>query len=79
MEDKQYFQEAFFACVLQGEEKHLEKIKKHLQKQVNKGVIKLINPTYDKNEIYILTGDQWKEYQKLLKNREEGLIGYPIE
>ena len=79
MEDKQYSQELFFACILQGEEKHLKKIKKHLQKQVNKGVIKLINPVYDKNEIYILTGDQWKEYQKLLKNREEGLIGYPIE
>ena len=78
MEDRQY-QESFFACILQGEEKHLKKIKKHLQKQVSKGVIKLINPTYDKKEIYIVTGDQWKEYQRLLKNREDGLIGYPIE
>ena len=78
MEDNQY-QESFFACILQGEEKHLDQIKKHLQEYVNKGVIKLIYPVYDRKEIYIVTDDHWKEYQKLLKNREEGLIGYPIE
>ena len=78
MEDK-CFQESFFACILQGEEKHLEKVKAHLQEYVDKGVIKLINLEYDEKEIYIVTDDQWKEYQKLLKNREDGLIGYPIE
>ena len=43
---------------------------------MKKELIKLIKPTYNKEEIYILTSDQWKEYQKLLKNREDGLIGY---
>jgi len=78
MGDKEYFQELFnFACVLRGEVKHLEKIKEYIiQEYVDKGLIKLIKPTYDKKEIYILTSDQWKEYQRLLKNREDGLIGY---
>ncbi len=79
MGDKVYFQELFnFACVLRGEVKHLEKIKEYIQEYVDKGLIKLIKPTYDKQEIYILTSDQWKEYQRLLKNREDGLIGYWI-
>lgn len=34
----------------------------------------LINPVYDKKEIYILKDDQWREYQKL-KNRDDRLIG----
>jgi len=78
MGDKEYFQELFnFACVLRGEVKHLEKIKEYIiQEYVDKGLIKLIKPTYDKQEIYILTSAQWKEYQRLLKNREDGLIGY---
>ncbi len=77
MEDKEYLQELFnFACVLRGEVKHLERIKEYIkQEYVDKGLIKLIKPTYDKQEIYILTGAQWKEYQKL-KNREDGLIGH---
>ncbi|MGD2250022.1 MAG: hypothetical protein PVF58_16580 [Candidatus Methanofastidiosia archaeon] len=39
------------------------------------GLVKLSKPTYDKNEIYILTSKQWKEYQKLKKYKEDGLIG----
>ncbi len=80
MGDKVYLQELFnFACVLRGEVKHLEKIKEYIiQEYVDKGLIKLIRPTYDKKEIYILTSDQWKEYQRLLKNREDGLIGHWI-
>ncbi|MBU7017344.1 MAG: hypothetical protein HXS44_07525 [Theionarchaea archaeon] len=75
-EDKQYLSELFnFACVLRGEVKHLEKIKEHIiEEYVEKGLIKLIKPTYDKKEIYILTDVEWKEYQKL-KKRDERLIG----
>ncbi len=68
-----------FAFVLRGEVKHLRKIKEHIQEFVDKGLIELIKPTYNKEESYILTGDQWEEYQKLLKNREDGLIGYWVE
>lgn len=57
MEEKEYFSELFnFACVLRGEVKHLEQIKELIiQEYVEKGLIKLIKPTYDKKEIYILT------------------------
>ena len=68
-----------FAFILKGEVKHLKKIKEHIQEYVNKELIELINPTYDKQEIYIITDNQWKEYQRLLKNREDGLIGYWVE
>lgn len=77
MEDeKEYLSELFnFACVLRGEVKHLEKIKEYIVSEyVEKGLVKLIKPTYDKKEIYILTEEQWKEYQKLRK-RDERLIG----
>ncbi len=77
MEDeKEYLSELFnFACVLRGEVKHLEKIKEYIVSEyVEKGFVKLIKPTYDKKEIYILTEEQWKEYQKLRK-RDERLIG----
>lgn len=77
MEDnKQYLSELFnFACVLRGEVKHLENIKEHIvQEYVEKGLVKLIKPTYDKKEIYILTETQWKEYQNL-KKRDDRLIG----
>ncbi|KYK34575.1 MAG: hypothetical protein HXS48_23100 [Theionarchaea archaeon] len=74
---KGYLSELFnFACVLRGEVKHLEKIKEHIIKEyVDKGLIKLIKPTYNKREIYIVTDVQWKEYQKL-KEKDERLIGY---
>ena len=79
MKDQEYSSELHnFAFILRGEVKHLKKIKEHIQEYVDKELIKLIKPTYDKQEIYILTADQWKEYQKLLKNREDGLIGYWI-
>ncbi len=64
-----------FAFVLRGEVKHLKKIKECLQEYVEKEEIKMVNPTYDKEEIYIITGAQWKEYQRL-KNRGDGLIGW---
>jgi hypothetical protein len=75
-EEKRYLSELFnFACVLRGEVKHLEKIKEHIIiEYVDKGLVKLIKPTYDKKEIYILTDVEWKEYQKL-KKRDERLIG----
>ncbi|MBU7027632.1 MAG: hypothetical protein HXS48_11915 [Theionarchaea archaeon] len=74
---KGYLSELFnFACVLRGEVKHLEDIKEYIvQEYVDKGMVKLIRPTYNKDEIYIVTGDEWKEYQKL-KEKDERLIGY---
>ncbi len=75
-ERRRYLSEHFnFACVLRGEVKHIEEIKEHIiQEYVDKGLIKLIRPTYDKTEIYILTDAEWNEYQKL-KKRDERLIG----
>ena len=64
-----------FACVLRGEVKHLEKIKKYIiTEYVEKGLIRLIRPIYEKNKIYLLTDAEWEEYQKL-KKRDERLIG----
>jgi hypothetical protein len=76
MEEREYLSELFnFACVLRGEVKYLEEIKEHIIREyVQKGMVKLIKPTYQKNEIYILTDNQWKEYQKL-KQKDERLIG----
>ena len=79
MEDDQNLPELFnFAFILQGEAKHLEKIKEHLQEYVDKGVISLGNSAYDRKEIYILESDQWKEYQRL-KNKDDRLIGYRLK
>ena len=74
---REYLSEIFnFACVLRGEVKYLEEIKEYIvQEYVDKGVVKLIRPMYDKKEIYIATDDLWKEYQKL-KEKDERLIGY---
>jgi hypothetical protein len=77
MEDKKdYLSELFnFACVLRGEVKYLEQIKEYIiHEYVDKELVKLIKPTYDKKEIYIMTDAEWKEYQKL-KERDERLIG----
>lgn len=73
---KEYFHELFnFACVLRGEVKYLEKIKEYIvQEYVGNGLVKLIKPTYDKKEIYIVTEDEWKEYQHL-KEKDDRLIG----
>ena len=73
---KKYLSELFnFSCVLQGDIKHLEEIKEHIVTEyVDKGLIKLIKPTYEKSEIYLVTSEEWKEYQKL-KKRDERLIG----
>jgi len=75
MEDKAHLLELFnFSCVLRGEVKYLEQIKEYIAKEyINKGLVKLIKPTYDKKEIYILTDEQWKEYQTL-KERDEKLM-----
>ena len=55
-----------FACVLRGEAKDVKRIKKYLiQEYVKKGLIKMINPMYKKEEIHLLTDAQWKECQKL--------------
>ena len=74
--EKDYFSELFnFACILEGDVKYLEKIKEHIiTEHVNTGLVKLIRPTYDKKGLYLLTHEEWDEYQKL-KNKEPGLIG----
>ena len=73
---REYLSEVFnFSCVLRGDVKYLEKIKEHIiTEYVNTGLIKLIKPTYDKKEIYLLTNEEWDEYQKL-KKRDDRLIG----
>jgi hypothetical protein len=75
-EQKEYLSEIFnFACVLRGEVKYLEQIKEYIVAEyINKGLVKMIKPTYDKRELYIITESQWKEYQKL-KDRDDRLIG----
>jgi hypothetical protein len=74
--EKPYLSELFnFACVLRGEVKYLEKIKEHvIEEYVEKGLVKMIRPTYEKQQIYLLTDTEWKEYQKL-KNKDSRLIG----
>ena len=74
--EKEYLSELFnFACILSGDVKYLEKIKEHIiTEYVNTGLIKLIRPTYDKKEIYLLTYEEYEEYQKL-KNKNSRLIG----
>jgi hypothetical protein len=65
-----------FGIVLKGDLKHLKKVRERIvQEYVELGLVKLSNPRYDKNEIYIITGAQWEEYQKLKKYKEDGLIG----
>ena len=73
---REYLSELFnFSCVLRGEVKYLEKIKEHIiTEYLDMGLVKLIRPTYDKKEIYILTHEEWDEYQKL-KNKDDRLIG----
>ena len=73
---KTYLLELFnFACVLRGEVKYLEEIKGYIiTEYVDKGHVKLIRPTYEKKEIYLVTSEEWEEYQKL-KKRDERLIG----
>ena len=77
MEDKSHLLELFnFSCVLRGEVKYLEQIKEYIAKEyINKGLVKLIKPTYDKKEIYILTDEQWKEYQTLKKRDQKMIAG----
>jgi predicted transcriptional regulator len=80
MEDKEddqeeYFHELFnFCCILRGEVKYLEEIKEYIiTEYVRMEKVKLIKPTYDKTELYILTDAQWKEYQTL-KEKDRKLI-----
>ena len=73
---KEYLLELFnFACVLRGEIKHLEEIKGYIVTEyVEKGLIKLIKPIYEKDKIFLVTSEEWEEYQKL-KKWDERLIG----
>ena len=65
-----------FSCSLKGETQHLEKIKDYIKKEyVNKNLVTLTDSAYHQKDVYILTEDQWKEYKRLKKNKEECLIG----
>ena len=74
--EKEYLPKLFnFACILSGEVKYLKKIKEHIiTEYVNTGLLKLINPIYDKKDIYLLTHEEYDEYQRL-KNKDSRLIG----
>jgi predicted transcriptional regulator len=74
-DQEEYFRELFnFCCILRGEVKYLEEIKEYIiTEYVRTEKVKLIKPTYDKTELYILTGAQWKEYQTL-KEKDRKLI-----
>jgi hypothetical protein len=74
--NQEYLSEVFnFSCVLRGDVRYLEKIKEHIiTEYVDKGLVKLIKPTYEKKEIYLLTHEEWDEYQKL-KEKDSRLIG----
>ena len=64
-----------FACILRGKANHLEEIKEYITSEyVDKGLVKLIKPTYDTEKIYIVTDQEWEEYQNL-KKRDDRLIG----
>ena len=69
-----YSTEYSFVCILKGETKHVEEIRKSIQKYVDDGLITVVKSSYTKN-VHILTDEQWKEYKRLKKCREENLIG----
>ncbi|MGD2248948.1 MAG: hypothetical protein PVF58_11130 [Candidatus Methanofastidiosia archaeon] len=71
--DKKYLN---FGFVLKGDLKQLKKVRERIvQEYVKLGIVKLSKPRYDKNEVYIVTAEEWEEYQQLKKNKEQGLIG----
>jgi predicted transcriptional regulator len=74
-DQEEYFRELFnFCCILRGEVKYLEEIKEYIIREyVKTEKVKLIKPTYDKTELYILTDAQWKEFQTL-KEKDRRLI-----
>ncbi len=76
MKDREYLVELFnFSCVLRGKVTYLEEIKERIIKEyVDKGLVKMIKPLYDKKDIYVLTETQWEEYQ-MLKKRGAYLVG----
>ena len=72
---EEYFRELFnFCCILRGEVKYIEEIKEYIVAEyVRREKVRLIKPTYDKHELYILTGEQWEEYREL-KEKEKRLL-----
>ncbi len=76
VDEKECLDELFnFSVVMRGHVRDIEKIKEYIvENYVEKGLIKLTESTYEKKEIYTLTEEQWKEYQKL-KKKDWILIG----
>ncbi len=76
VEEEKYSGELFtFSVVVRGQAKDLEKLKEYIvENYVNTGLVNLIGTAYDEKEIYLLTDEQWKEYQKL-KKKDWILIG----
>ena len=63
---REYFREYFnLGCILCGKVKYLEEIKGYIvDEYVEKGLIKLIKPTYSKGVLSIVDGVQWKAFKK---------------
>jgi hypothetical protein len=76
-EEEDYLTEYFnLAFILRGHVKYLEAAKEYLVTEyVNKGLLKMIKPTYSKERLYIIPEGQMKECrnltQKSNKRRKE--------
>lgn len=66
-EEEEYLTEFFnLAFILRGHVKDLEAVKEYIVTEyVNKGLLKLIKPTYSKERLYIIPEGQIKGYKNL--------------
>ncbi|MBU6999103.1 MAG: hypothetical protein HXS42_15765 [Theionarchaea archaeon] len=64
-EREDYLTELFnFAFILRGHVKDLEAVKEYvITEYVEKGILKMIKPTYSKDRLYILSEGQVKKYK----------------
>jgi selenophosphate synthetase-related protein len=70
-EKEDYLTEYFnLAFILRGHVKELEAVKEYIVTEyVRKNTLRMIKPVYDKRRLYIMTEEQWEEYQDLKKAR----------
>lgn len=63
---REYFREYFnFGCILCGKVRYLEEIKEYIvDEYVEKGLVKLIKPTYSKGALSIVDEVQWEAFKK---------------
>ena len=55
----------YFAFVLRGEVKHIEKIRDYIAQQHS---VKTITVNYDKKRLYIVDKSQWEYFKKSIKH-----------